>query len=82
MVLGRDFSCELIGLIVLTALSAVSHFWYVLIGVTFLAALVLVSAGLYVAFLRATREILKRFESPTPLEHAAPVEASIPTSLT
>ena len=56
----RDYSCEILGLIVLTVLSALSHFWYILIA----AGVVMAFAGtgflLSKIILRAKREMLAR----------------------
>jgi hypothetical protein len=60
----RDYGCEIMGLIVLTVLSALSHFWYILIAVCVISALV--AAGFLISsiFLRIRRELLARLLAP------------------
>jgi hypothetical protein len=81
MKFNGDFSCELIGLIVLMALSAASHFWYVMIGMAMVGGLILLGIGLLAVFVRAKREILARFLSPAHLEHAQIAEVSASTRI-
>jgi hypothetical protein len=42
---GRDYSCEIMAVIVLTVLSALSHFWYILIALSILAGLAVLGSG-------------------------------------
>jgi hypothetical protein len=67
---GRDFSCEIMGLIVLMVLSALSHVWFILIAIGIMAAIA--GAGLLIAmlFLRIGRELLARVLNPVPHENS------------
>lgn len=60
----HDYGCEIIALFVLTALSALSHFWYIMIAICIATALV--GAGLLVSgiFLRAQKEMLAILFNP------------------
>jgi hypothetical protein len=68
----RDYSCEIMGLIVLTILSALSHFWYIMFAIC--AAATLAGAGFLISsiFLRLQRELLARLLSPTHSQIARP----------
>ena len=68
-----DYSCEIIGLTVLTVLSAVSHFWYVMIAIGILGGVGAMGVVIYTVFLRAKREMLTRFFDPVRIEHATVV---------
>ena len=72
----RDFSCEIMGLIALTALSALSHFWYILIAIGIVAAIG--GAGLLFAliFLRISRDLHARVIHPALAEDLS-VETTI-----
>ena|ERR1700687_3618605 len=48
----RDYSCEIMAVIVLTVLSALSHFWYILIGGCVVAALAGAGYLIFSIFLR------------------------------
>jgi hypothetical protein len=60
----RDYSSEILGLIVLTILSALSHFWYIMIAAG--AAMAFAGAGLLLSkiFLRIKRQMLARLLRP------------------
>ena len=60
----RDFSCEILGLVVLTLLSALSHFWLIMMGVGAIAALSVVVFVLSRLFLFARSEVAVRFLHP------------------
>ena len=68
----RDYSCEIMGLIVLTILSALSHFWYIMIAIC--AAAALVGAGFLISSisLRLQRELLVRLLGPKHGQNARP----------
>jgi hypothetical protein len=68
----RDYSCEIMGLIVLTILSALSHFWYIMIAIC--ATATLAGAGFLISSisLRLRRELLARLLSPTHSQNARP----------
>jgi hypothetical protein len=51
---GNDYSSEIVALIVLTVLSALSHFWYVLIAICLGAALIGICSFFAKILLRAT----------------------------
>jgi len=56
---GRhDYSCEIIALVVLTALSALSHFWYIMFAICVVTALGGVGLLLSGIFLRTQRKLL------------------------
>ncbi len=67
---GRDFSCEIMGIVVLTVLSAVSHFWYILIAIAILAGFAVVGLLLALALLRVGRQVLARVLNPVPRQDA------------
>lgn len=56
----HDYGCEIIGLVVLTVLSALSHFWYIMVGIGFLLALSVIGVLLSKVFLRINRETMAR----------------------
>jgi ABC-type transport system involved in cytochrome bd biosynthesis fused ATPase/permease subunit len=58
----RDYGCEVIGLVVLTVLSALSHFWYIMIAIGVLLALSVIGVLLSRLFLRINRETLARLQ--------------------
>jgi len=66
MNLGRDYSCEIMGLVVLTILSALSHFWYILVAVGILSGFAVVGLLLAVVLLRVGRQLLARVLNPVP----------------
>ena len=72
MIGNRDYSCEIMAIIVLTVLSALSHFWYIMIAIC--AAMALAGAGFLISliFLRLRRELLARLLSPTHSQNANP----------
>jgi hypothetical protein len=62
---GRhDHGCEIIALVVLTALSALSHFWYLMIAICAVMALAGVGSLVSGIFLRAQRELLASLVNP------------------
>jgi len=65
----RDFTCEILGIAVLMVLSAISHFWYLMIGFGVLAAVVVAAVSCYVLALRARTEILQRLAQPVALQN-------------
>ena len=54
----HDYGCEIMALIVLTALSAFSHFWYIMIAICAVAIVVGTGVVLSRIFLHAQREML------------------------
>jgi hypothetical protein len=67
---GRDFSCEIMGLIVLTILSALSHFWYIMVAVGILSGFAAVGLLLAILLLRVARQLLDRVLNPVPPQNA------------
>ena len=67
---GRDFSCEIMGLIVLTILSALSHFWYIMVAVGILSGFAAVGLLLAIFLLRVARQLLDRVLNPVPPQNA------------
>ena len=63
---GRDYSCEVIGVIVLTVLSALSHFWYILIALSILAGLAVLGLAIAAILIRVGRQLLARVLNPVP----------------
>jgi hypothetical protein len=61
---GRDFSCEILGLVVLTLLSALSHFWLIMMGICAIAGLSVVAFLLSRIFRFAKSEVAARFLHP------------------
>ena|SRR6202158_764319 len=81
MIGNRDYSCEIMALIVLTVLSALSHFWYIMIAIC--AAMALAGAGFLISliFLRLRKELLARLLSPALGKNARPrADMSVNTS--
>jgi hypothetical protein len=64
MTTKRDYSSEIMGLIVLTTLSALSHFWYLLIAIC--AAMAVAGAALWIsdAVLRLRGDLMERVLAP------------------
>jgi len=73
---GRDYSCEIMGVIVLAILSALSHFWYILIAIGILTGLAGVGLLVAIILIRIGRQLLARVLNPAPQE-ALP-EAAVP----
>jgi len=73
---GNDYSSEIMGLIVLAALSAVNHFWYILIALC--AAITAAGAGFLISrvVLYARRDILARMMT-TPDYNARSLESKV-----
>ena len=67
----RDFSSEIVGLIVLIILSALSHFWLIMVAVC--AVTIVGGAGYLLSsfVLRAGREMIERLHSHTAGNHAS-----------
>ncbi len=60
----QDYSCEIIALIVLTVLSALSQFWYIMIAICVVMGFVAAALLLSRIYLRAQSEILARLLNP------------------
>jgi hypothetical protein len=73
----RDYSCEIMALSVLTALSALSHFWYIMIVIC--VGIALAGAGFLLSriYLRARTVMLMYLYSPARGENTRP-EAEVP----
>ncbi len=71
MIAKRDFSSEIGGLIVLTILSAMSHFWLIMIAIC--AGTIVGVAGYLISsiVLHASRDMLERLLSPAGHNHAS-----------
>jgi len=69
----RDYSCEIMGIVVLTALSALSHFWYILIAICALTGLTLTGFVICRIFLRIGKELLAPLLFPAPRKGTDPV---------
>jgi len=63
---GRDYSCEIMAVIVLTVLSALSHFWYILIALSILAGLAVLGLAIAAILIRVGRQLLARILNPVP----------------
>ena len=68
----RGYSCEIMSVIALTVLSALSHFWYILIAVGILAGLAGGSLLVAMIFIRVGRQLLARLLNPVPQENPRP----------
>ena len=74
----RDYSCEIIALAVLTVLSALSHFWYIMIAMCVVTAFVGTGFLLFKIIVLAKREMLARLLNPALHKNAMPKgEASV-----
>jgi hypothetical protein len=73
MTAKRDYSCEIMALVVLTALSALSHFWYIMIAICVVAALIGAGFLLSRIFILAKRELLARLLNLASCKNAIPV---------
>jgi len=73
---GRDYSCEIMALFVLTVLSALSHFWYILIAMGAVAGLTAVGLLTATILIRVGRQLLARVLNPVPQQNSRP-EAAI-----
>jgi hypothetical protein len=71
----RDYVCEGMGLIVIVVLSALSHFWYVLIAVGILGGVAGVGLLLATALLRLGRQMLARVLNPVHHQDSLPEAA-------
>lgn len=60
----RDYGCEIMALVVLTALSGLSHFWYIIIAISIVTALAGVGFMLSRIFILVKREMLARLLGP------------------
>jgi hypothetical protein len=74
MTAKRDYSCETMALVVLVALSALSHFWYIMIAICVVAALIGAGFLLSRILILAQRELLARLLNPASRKNAIPVE--------
>jgi hypothetical protein len=63
---GRDYSCEIMAVIVLTVLSALSHFWYILIALSILAGFAVLGLSIAAILIRVGRQLLARVLNPVP----------------
>jgi hypothetical protein len=81
MIGNRDYSCEIMGLIVLAILSALSHFWYIMIAICATATLAGAAFLISSIFLRLRRELLARLLSSARSKNAMP-QANIPVGMT
>jgi|SRR5579864_7321231 len=72
MTAKRDYGCEIMGLVVLTALSALSHFWYIMIAICIVTALVGAGFLLSRIILLAMRELLAHLINPACRKDAIP----------
>lgn len=61
---GRDYSCEIMAVVVLTVLSALSHFWYILIALSILAGLAVLGLAIAAILIRVGRQLLARVLNP------------------
>jgi hypothetical protein len=77
---GRDFSCEILALVVLTLLSALSHFWLIMVGICAIAALSAARFLLSRIFFFAKSEIGARFLYP-PHRGESKVEGQLPVRI-
>lgn len=64
MTTRHDYSCEILALIVLTVLSALSHFWYIMIAICIITSFAAVGFILSRIFLRPKSATLARLLSP------------------
>jgi hypothetical protein len=69
---GRDYSCEIMALIVLTLLSALSHFWLILIAIGVVAGLAVVGLLMATILIRVGRQLLARVLNPPPQQNSGP----------
>jgi energy-coupling factor transporter transmembrane protein EcfT len=75
----NNYSCEILGLVVLTILSALSHFWYIMIAAGIMMGFAGTGLLLSKIILRAKREMLARLLRPahrqrTDTESEVPVD--------
>jgi hypothetical protein len=80
MMTQHDYSCEILALIVLTILSALSHFWYIMIAVCVVMAIGGAAFLLSRIFLRAKREMLARLLNPANQANTGPA-AEVPVDI-
>ena len=64
MTANRDCNCEIMAVIVLTVLSALSHFWYIVIAVCAVTGLAVAGYLIASIFLHARRVVVARLLSP------------------
>jgi hypothetical protein len=86
MKLRRDYSCEIMGIVVLTVLSALSHFWFILIFVGIVAGVAVLGLVMAAVLIGVGRRLLARLLNPVPQqisnsEKALAVEVSQRPSL-
>jgi hypothetical protein len=55
---NKDYSCEIMSLIVLTVLSALSHFWYIMIAICAVMALAAAGFLICISLIRLRRQLL------------------------
>ncbi len=70
MKMGRDYSCEILAVIILTVLSALSHFWYILIAIGVVAGLAAVGLLIATILIRVGRRLLARVLNPVPQQNS------------
>lgn len=68
----RDYVCEVMGLFVITVLSALSHFWYVLIAIGILGGVAGASLLIATVLLRLGRQLLARVLNPVHHQDSLP----------
>jgi hypothetical protein len=68
----RDYSCEIMGIIVLTVLSALSHFWYILIAICVVTGLTVTVFLVSRIFLRVGKGLLIHVFFPAPRKGTDP----------
>ena len=76
MTTSFDYLCAIVSFAVLTTLSALSHFWYVMIAICAVAVLTAVAFRFFVFLIRAKREMLAWFLSPAVRKNARSTKAS------
>ena len=77
----RDYSCEILALLVLTILSALSHFWYIMIGICIVMGFAGAAVLLSKIFLGAMSELGARISPSALREEMTPAaELSVDTA--
>ena len=67
---GRDYGCEIMAVIILTVLSALSHFWYILIAIGVVAGLAGVGLLIATTLVRVGRRLVARILNPVPQQNS------------
>ena len=77
----HDYSCEILALLVLTILSALSHFWYIMIGICIVMGFAGAAVLLSKIFLGAMSELGARISPSALREEMSPAaELSVDTA--